>query len=221
MMREIYIEREKKSERVRFLHLHLESPPCAPCLLRYEPEQIRVQSRRNSTYIHIRIHTYTDTHAYARTYVHTCMHIYAEAGTRPIRTHAHKRVAEGRERKRIVCVRENGHGVPRTQEEGGGERHRGNNKERGDERGMQGLQGCGFVDETECVCVRVRRHACAVHTMQKKKGQRRRGGQCRRSMLMTQETPRRHPTHGHGGNSVKGFGFRMQLFYGVGLGFVV
>jgi len=37
----------------------------------------------------------------------------------------------------------------------------------------------------------------------------------------TQETPRRHPTHGHGGNSVKGFGFRMQLFYGVGLGFVV
>ena len=39
---------------------------------------------------------------------------------------------------------------------GRGERHRGNKKERGDERGMQGLQGCGFVDETECVCVRVR-----------------------------------------------------------------
>ena len=159
------------------------------------------------------------THAHN---VHTCMHIYAEAGTRPIRTHAHKRGAVGGERKKIERERERmGTALREREKRGGGERHRGNNKERGDERGMQGLQGCGFVDETECVCVRVRRHACAVHTMQKKKGQRRRGGQCRRSMLMTQETPRRHPTHGHGGNSVKGFGFRMQLFYGVGLGFVV
>jgi hypothetical protein len=135
-------------------------------------------------YAYIHIHMHTHAHTYKRAYTYT----QKQAQDEHVRMHTNAKQKGGRE-KRLRERERMGTALREREKRGGSERHRGNNKERGDERGMQGLQGCGFVDETECVCVRVRRHACAVHPMQKKKDKRKGEKQCRRSMPVTQETP--------------------------------